>query len=90
MGRGSVTPLCGYKEMTRQGWDSLNEDDCFPLLLSLRECSEIDAHIRAAASKAEVADILNRHDLSEDDFLAGFSGLAKAVQELPDESIPAA
>jgi hypothetical protein len=67
----------------------LNEDDCFPLLLSQRECSEIDAHIRAAASKAEVTDILNQHELSEDDFLAGFPGLAKAVQELPDESPPA-
>ncbi|MDN3246369.1 hypothetical protein ACFW4O_13590 [Streptomyces mutabilis] len=67
----------------------MNEDDCFPLLLSLRECSEIDAHIRAAASKAEVADILNQHELPEDDFLAGFPGLAKAVQELPDESPPA-
>ncbi|MFG3111035.1 hypothetical protein [Streptomyces tendae] len=67
----------------------MNEDDCIPLLLSLRECSEIDAHIRTAASKAEVADILNQHDLSEDDFLAGFPHLAKAVQELPGESRPA-
>ncbi|MFE2457912.1 hypothetical protein [Streptomyces sp. NPDC059402] len=67
----------------------MNEDDCIPLLLSLRECSEIDAHIRTAASKAEVADILNRHVLSEDDFLAGFADLAKTVQELPDESRPA-
>ena len=67
----------------------MNEDDCIPLLLSLRECSEIDAHIRTAASRAEVADILNRHDLSEDDFLAGFADLAKTVQELPDESRPA-
>ncbi|MEV5515058.1 hypothetical protein AB0L50_19435 [Streptomyces flaveolus] len=41
-----------------------------------------------AASKAEVADILNRHYLSEDDFIAGFPRLAKAVQELPDEGPP--
>ncbi|MEV0014833.1 hypothetical protein [Streptomyces tendae] len=66
----------------------MNEDDCIPLLLSLRECSEIDAHIRTAASKAEVTEILNRHDLSEDAFLAGFPDLVKAVQELPGESHP--
>ncbi|MEU5751535.1 hypothetical protein [Streptomyces sp. NPDC047829] len=68
----------------------MNEDGCFPLLLSQRECGAIDAHIRMAASRAEVADILNRHDLSEDDFVAGFPDLAKAVLELPDESPPAA
>jgi hypothetical protein len=67
----------------------LNEDDCFPLLLSRRECGAIDAHIRMAASKAEVADLLDWHDLSEDDFIVGFPGLAKTVQELPDESPPA-
>ncbi|WP_226486954.1 hypothetical protein [Streptomyces parvulus] len=67
----------------------MNEDDCFPLLFSRRECSAIDAHVRMAASKAEVAEVLDRHDLSEDDFIAGFPGLAKAVQELPDESPPA-
>ncbi|WP_437038491.1 hypothetical protein [Streptomyces sp. enrichment culture] len=66
----------------------MNEDDCFPLLLSRRECSAIDADIRKAASKAEVAAVLNWHELSEDDFVAGFPNLAKAVQELPDESPP--
>jgi hypothetical protein len=66
----------------------LNEDDCFPLLLSRRDCSAIDTDIRTAASKAEVANILNRHHLSEDDFTAGFPCLAKAVQELPDEGPP--
>jgi hypothetical protein len=43
-----------------------------------------------AASRAEVADILDWYDLSEDDFVAGFPDLAKAVLELPDESPPAA
>ena len=67
----------------------MNEDDCFPLLLSQRECSAIDTCVRMSASKAEVAGILNWYGLSEDDFVAGFPGLAKAVQELPDESPPA-
>lgn len=67
----------------------MNENDCFPLLLSQRECSAIGACIRMSASKAEVADILNWYELSEDDFIAGFPDLAKAVQELPDESPPA-
>lgn len=68
----------------------LNEDDCFPLLLSQRECNEIDVAIRMAANKAEVSVILNRHLLSEDDFIAGFPHLAKAVQELPEEGSPVA
>jgi hypothetical protein len=67
----------------------LNEDDCFPLLLSQRECGAIYGHISSAASKVEVAEILNWHELSEDDFVTGFPDLAKAVQELPDERSPA-
>ncbi|MFJ7035795.1 MULTISPECIES: hypothetical protein [Streptomyces] len=67
----------------------MNEDDCFPLLLSGRERSGIDVTIRTAASRAEVADVLDRYALSEADFVAGFPDLAKGVQELPDESPPA-
>lgn len=54
----------------------MNENDCFPLLLSQRERSAIELDIRLAASKAEVTDVLNRHELSEDDFLKGFPDLA--------------
>ncbi|MFF5253713.1 hypothetical protein ACFY4K_16865 [Streptomyces leeuwenhoekii] len=66
----------------------MNEDDCCPLLLSQRERGAAELDIRFAASKAEVADVLNRHDMTEDDFLAGFPERAKAVQTLPDESPP--
>lgn len=67
----------------------MNEDDCFPFLLSQRERGAIDVRIRSATSKVDVADILNRHGLSEDDFVTGFPDLAKAAQELPDEDSPA-
>ncbi|MFG3005732.1 hypothetical protein [Streptomyces calvus] len=67
----------------------MNEDDCYPLLLSQREREAVELDIRRAVSKAEVADILNWHELSEGDFLAGFpDDLAKAVQALPDEGCP--
>ncbi|MFF6998441.1 hypothetical protein ACFY93_26240 [Streptomyces sp. NPDC008313] len=66
----------------------MNEDDCLPLMLSQRECSAIDMDIRTAASKADVVVVLYRHQLSEDDFVAAFPRLAKAAQELPDESPP--
>ncbi|MEW5353527.1 hypothetical protein [Streptomyces sp. 16-176A] len=64
----------------------MNEDDCSPSLLSQRECGAVALDIFSATSKAEVADILNRHDLSHADLLAGFPDLAEAVQGLPDES----
>jgi len=54
----------------------LNENECFPLLLSQRERSAIELDIRLAAGEAEVMDALNRHDLSKDDFLGGFPDLA--------------
>ncbi|MFF8634425.1 hypothetical protein ACF052_09520 [Streptomyces pilosus] len=66
----------------------MNENDCFPLLLSQREFSTIDARIRMSTSKADVTDILDWYELSEDDFVAGFPDLAKTVQELPDEHPP--
>ncbi|MGV9696364.1 hypothetical protein ACWDTR_11475 [Streptomyces sp. NPDC003470] len=67
----------------------MNENDCSPLLLSQRECSAIELDILSAASKADVADALNRHDLPEDDFLGTFPDLAKAAQALPDAIPPA-
>ncbi|CAM5604118.1 hypothetical protein STENM36S_01435 [Streptomyces tendae] len=63
----------------------MNADDCFSLLLSQRECSAIVLDIREATSKAGAARALIRHDLPEDDFVAGFPELAKWVQELPEE-----
>lgn len=68
----------------------MNEDDCFPLLLSQRERSALELDIKRVASKVEIADFSNRYDLSETDFLAGFPDLDKAVPVLPDESPPAA
>ncbi|WP_018565606.1 hypothetical protein [Streptomyces sp. PsTaAH-124] len=44
--------------------------------------------IFSARSRAEVTDILDQHDLSDDDLLTGFADLAKVVQELPDGSLP--
>ncbi|GAA5043869.1 hypothetical protein GCM10023336_05750 [Streptomyces similanensis] len=66
----------------------MNEDDCFPLLLSQRERSAIELAFQWATSKAVAAEIQSRHELSDDDFLAGFPDLAEAVQELPDEDPP--
>lgn len=81
-------PCAVRREITEQGWGALNEDDCFPLMLSQRECGALYMDIRTAASRAEVADILPRHHLSEDDFVAGFPQLAKWVQDLPDDIPP--
>ncbi|GGP88279.1 hypothetical protein [Streptomyces griseomycini] len=68
----------------------MNEDDCYPLLLSHRERNAVELDVRRTVSKAEVPNVLNRHELSEDDFFVGFpDDLAKAVQALPDESPPA-
>ncbi|MET9252218.1 hypothetical protein [Streptomyces sp. NPDC003717] len=66
----------------------MDEDECLCLLLSQRECMAISMDIRSATKKAEVAVILQRHELTEDDLLAGFPDLAKVVQELPDEGPP--
>ncbi|MCP9997570.1 hypothetical protein ABTX83_02260 [Streptomyces werraensis] len=66
----------------------MNEDNCFPLTLSQRECSALYADIQIAGSKTVVADILDWYALSEDDFTMAFPDLAKAVQDLPDESSP--
>ncbi|MEW1604057.1 hypothetical protein [Streptomyces sp. NPDC093808] len=68
----------------------MNEDDCYPLLLSQRERNAVELDTQQTVSKAEFSNVLNRHELSEDDFLAGFpDDLAKAVQALPDEGPPA-
>ncbi|WP_327577733.1 hypothetical protein [Streptomyces sp. NBC_00145] len=53
-------------------------------LNSCREMSAFYLEIRMTESKARVAEILERVDLSEDDFIEGFPDLAKKVQELPD------
>ncbi|WP_406466921.1 hypothetical protein [Streptomyces sp. NBC_01594] len=53
-------------------------------LNSYREMSAFDMEIRMAESKARVAEILERFDLPEDDFIEGFPDLAKQAQELPD------
>jgi hypothetical protein len=68
----------------------MNEDDCFPLLLSQRERSVRELGIQRVVSRAEVADLPSRHDLSEDDFLAGCPDLPKTIPALPDESPPVA
>ncbi|MEF9904140.1 hypothetical protein [Streptomyces sp. P9-A2] len=68
----------------------MDEDDCFPLLLSQRERSALELDNLRVVSKVEVADFSNRHDVSEDDFLAGPPDLDKTVPVLLDESPPAA
>ncbi|MEU9593870.1 hypothetical protein AB0D84_29725 [Streptomyces sp. NPDC048193] len=68
----------------------MNEDDCFPLLLSQRERSALELGIQRAVSTAEVADFPNPHDLSEGAFLAGFPDLPETIPVALDESPPAA
>ncbi|MFI8856880.1 hypothetical protein ACIGW5_09630 [Streptomyces prasinus] len=68
----------------------MDEDDCFPLLLSQRERSALELDILRGVSKVEVADFSNRHEVSEDDFLVGPLDLDKTVPVLLDESPPAA
>lgn len=68
----------------------MNEDDCFPLLLSQRERSALELDIPQVVSKVEVADFSNRHDRPEDDFPMEPSDLDKTVPALLDESPPAA
>ncbi|MFE9985381.1 hypothetical protein ACFYRK_00785 [Streptomyces sp. NPDC005381] len=53
-------------------------------LNSSRELSAFAWDIRTAESKPEVAEILERVDLSEEDFNEGFPDLAKMVLELPE------
>ncbi|CAL9561510.1 hypothetical protein SUDANB105_04631 [Streptomyces sp. enrichment culture] len=62
----------------------MDDDICGFLLLSDRERSALWLDIHQAASKAEVAEVLDRNDVSEDDFVKEFTDLAKVVQLLPD------
>ncbi|MFJ4584407.1 hypothetical protein [Streptomyces echinatus] len=62
----------------------MDDNDCGFLLLSHRERSALRLDICRAASKAEAAEVLYRHDISEDDFIKEFPDLAKVIQLLPD------
>ncbi|MFB7568899.1 hypothetical protein [Streptomyces sp. NPDC056165] len=62
----------------------MDDNDCGFLLLSDRERSALWLDIHRAASKAQAAEVLHRHDVSEDDFAKEFPDLAKVVQLLPD------
>ncbi|MFE9435538.1 hypothetical protein [Streptomyces sp. NPDC006640] len=53
-------------------------------LHSSRELSAFDSAIQSAKTKAEVAEMLDRVDLSEEYFNEGFPDLAKKVLELPE------
>lgn len=64
----------------------MDEQDCGDLLDSLRELHSFQLCIQTAHSKVEVAEILHRHDLSEETFTYRFPDLAKTVQELPDKT----
>ncbi|MDG9721659.1 MULTISPECIES: hypothetical protein [unclassified Streptomyces] len=69
----------------------MNEDDCFPLLLSQRERSTNELGVQRVVSEVEVADFPSRHDPSEDDdALAGSPDFPNTIPVLPDESPPAA
>ncbi|WP_426569426.1 hypothetical protein [Streptomyces canus] len=62
----------------------MDDNDGGFLLLSYHERSALELDIRRAASKAEAAEVLHRHDVSEGDFVKEFPDLAKVVQLLPD------
>jgi hypothetical protein len=62
----------------------MEDSDCGYLLLSQRERHALWLDIQRSASKAEAAEVLHRHDVSEDDFTKEFPDLAKVVQLLPD------
>lgn len=68
----------------------MNEDDCFPLLLSQRERSALELDTQRVARKVEIAELSNRHDSSEDDFPTESSDPDKTVPALLNESPPAA
>ncbi|NUP19421.1 MAG: hypothetical protein HOZ81_25715 [Streptomyces sp.] len=51
--------------------------------------SAFELAVQTARSKVEVEGVLQDHDLTEEAFTDGFPDLAKAVQDLPDESSPA-
>lgn len=61
----------------------MDDNDGGFLLPSYRERSALELDILRATSKAEAADVLHRHDVSEDDFVKEFPALAKVVQLLP-------
>ncbi|MFF9619982.1 hypothetical protein [Streptomyces griseosporeus] len=62
----------------------MDDNDCSFLLLSDRERSALRLAIHMAADKAEAAEVLDRHEVAEDDFVEEFPDLAKVVQLLPD------
>ncbi|MEW2293493.1 hypothetical protein ABZ719_12395 [Streptomyces sp. NPDC006743] len=69
----------------------MNEDDCFPLLLSQRERSTFELGIHLGASKTEEADFSNRHELpSDEDLPGGFPDATHGVPVPPDASRPVA
>ncbi|SCD46182.1 hypothetical protein GA0115245_106317 [Streptomyces sp. di188] len=44
----------------------MSGDECFPLLLSHRERSALELQVLDVVSKAEVAELPDRHELPED------------------------
>jgi hypothetical protein len=68
----------------------MNEEDLGEFISSAREVSSFLLDLQVAKSKVDAAKILQDSNLSEETFTYRFPGLAKAVQELPDESSPSA
>lgn len=66
----------------------MDGQDC-DFLHSSRDLSAFELAVQTARSKVEVEGVLQDHDLTEEAFTDGFPDLAKAVQDLPDESSPA-
>jgi len=60
------------------------------LLHSSRELSSFYLEIKTAKSQVEIVKILYGYNLSEEAFAKGFPDLAKAVQDLPDDTSHAA
>lgn len=61
----------------------MNEQDS-ESLDSLRESSAFELAIKTAGTKAEVLEILQEHDLSEEDLTERFPVLAEVAERLPD------
>ncbi|MEU5463954.1 hypothetical protein ACH41C_14055 [Streptomyces althioticus] len=68
----------------------MNEDECFPLLLSHRERSALELENADVVSKVEVVDLPIRHELSEDDSSTGPLDLDGTAPAPLGESPPAA
>ncbi|WP_225831818.1 hypothetical protein [Streptomyces sp. NK08204] len=62
----------------------MGEEDYSDHLVSERDLSAFETHIRIAKSRAETLEIIRWFGLSEANFVHDFPDFAKKAQELPD------